>query len=194
LRDFEEHRRVNHPVYAGTIANQATFLGPTLGLGATMTFRGEGLRPALALHDAAHALVRAQREGVDEVIARTWLSDTFHEQEPELPRERPRHAPDLDRDGYRLISAEEAGREAVRFDRAPAVGDKVKVIVQFVAANEIGDAKPLVAGWWLELDEIARDHWSGTLDNVPRVPAPVVRGSRFWIRSDHVIEWAPAGG
>lgn len=60
--DFERHGRVDHPAYDGHIANQSTFLGPTLGLRARMTFRRRGLRPALQLLDASDALARAQAD------------------------------------------------------------------------------------------------------------------------------------
>lgn len=190
-RDFERRKRLEHPVYSGELANQATFLGPTLGLRASMAFQGAGLRPMLKLLDSSGALAQAQSMGVSDELARGWLAETVHDGEAE-PKG-PARTPQLQKDGYRLVTASESGRPGVRLPRRPSPGDLVKVVVEFLASDEKGIPKPTVAGWWLKLDDVGTtDTWSGTLENPPRVPAPISRGARFWIRPEHIIEFTPS--
>ena len=124
-------------------------------------------------------------------MARQWLAETVHAGEGEPPG--PRKTPELNKDGYRLITASESGRAPARLPRRPSPGDNVKVVVEFLGSDENGAPRSIVAGWWLKLDEVGvADTWSGTLQNPPRLPAPISRGARFWIRPDHIIEFTEA--
>lgn len=152
FRDFENRKRVNHPTYLGHLANQDNFLGPTLGRRARMSFLGVGQRPALTLLDGS-PLAKAQVEGVSEDVGREWIANSVHRAEPDPPG--PPKVPDLEKDGYRLLKAKEVGRSPARLPRAPKATDEVKVSAQFIASDEKGNPVPLVAGWWLQLDEVA---------------------------------------
>lgn len=190
FRDFESRKRVNHPSYQGHIANQDNFLGPTLGRRARMSFLGVGQRPALTLLDGS-PLAKAQVEGVSEDLGREWIAKSIHRGEPDPP-ERPKTL-DLEKDGYRLMKATDVGRSAASLPRSPKVMDEVKVAVQFIASDEKGDPAPIVAAWWLKLDDVSsKDTWSGTLANYPIVPAALWFGKRFWMGPEHVIEFRAA--
>jgi hypothetical protein len=184
--DFERRGRFDHPTYTGHIANQSNLLGPTLGLRATMAFLGQGLRPTLAL-ERPHPLAEAQANGITEPLACKWMAETFHEGEPD-PLEPPRRL-ELARDGYRVLTAREAGRPPAQLTEPLAVGQYVKVVVELLVSDEQGDPQEITAGWWFQLDHVAPDGTcTGTLTNVPRVPAALSRGARVWMDPDHIIE------
>lgn len=185
--DFERLNRADHRVYSGHLANQTNFLGPTLGLRAAMSFRRRGERPVLKLLESSQPLAQAQANGAAEALARQWMSETVHQGEPEPLG--PAKAPSLEKDGYRLLTAKEAGKTSVQLAQPPSVGSFAKVIVEFLGSDDKGEPQRMTAGWWLKLDETgADDRFSGTLDNVPRVPATVVLGTRFWVRAEHITE------
>lgn len=186
--DFEAHRREGHPAYRGRIANQGFYLAPTLGLAARMESRGPGLRPRLILDEAsAHPLARAQREGIDASVAQAWREELAHPDEPE-PARAP-YVATLDVHGWELIWPEAAGKSAYAFSTPPAVGDFVKVLVAFQASDAKGEVVTLTAGWWLEVEDASGATWRGVLDNYPKVPSTLVRGSRVWFSPKHVIDW-----
>lgn len=189
FEDFERRGRIDHPVYSGRIANQSDFLGPTLGLEAQMAFVERGMRPRLRITDETSPLAAA---AVDPTVVVKWMSDNYHDGEPEPPRAP--FIPTLDQHGWRLVDPDEAGREPFGFDAPPAEGDSLKVVVQFVASAEDGSPTLLVAGWWVTVDDVRNPKlWSGVLDSHPRVPATIARGSRMWFPPSFVLEHAPRG-
>lgn len=189
FEDFERHKRMRHPEYAGKIANQTQLLAPTLGVPAELYARADDQRPGLTLKDAAHPLAAAQRDGVPLETVRGWMSVGFHLDDPE-----PKGAPftgTLEKHGWTVLDPAEAGRTPAKLepDRPPKAGQAVKLVVRFVAADEEGNAAGLNAGWWVRLDDVSRpEPWSGTLDNYPRTPATLTRGSRLWFKPSQVIE------
>jgi hypothetical protein len=152
-------------------------------------FIGEGLRPCVAFTDPSHPLARAQQAGIDEALSDTWRAECLHIGDP-APIDAP-WRPDFATHGFEILTAEDLGREPATPARPPAAGDKVKVAVSFLAADEAGSPKRLNAGWWVVLDDVRRpDLWGGTLANHPRVPATIQLGSRLWIEPRHVLEYA----
>jgi hypothetical protein len=185
---FQAHRGEEHPPYAGRIANQSFYVEPTLGLPAHLVWRGPGLRPQLLLDEPeGHALARAQRDGIDAALAQAWREELAHKDEPE-PARTP-YAAALDVHGWELVFPEAAGKTTYVFSTPPAVGDFVKVLVAFRAADAKGDAVMLTAGWWLQVEDASGATWSGVLDNYPKVPSTLVRGSRVWFSPKHVLDW-----
>jgi hypothetical protein len=189
--DFERHHREDYGSYSGIIANQSNMFGPTLGVPVTMKFTRRGFRPTLIVTDTASKLAQAQQTGVDASVVIEWLSEASH---PDLPA--PKGAPfvaTLAGEGYEIVSASEAHRPKAALPRQPSTGDFVKVAVRFMASDEKGNATALLAGWWVELDDVTRsDLWSGTLSNNPKVPSTLSRGSRMWIRRDDAVDFKPA--
>lgn len=186
--NFELHERMHHPSYEGRIANQSTFLGPTLGLAARVDFLAPSMRPSLTLHDQTHPLARAQRFGIDRAQIDAWLAEKLHAGNLPPPLGVP-VAAELATHGWELTDPRELGGEPVQFDVSPEVGDAVKVIVSFIASDHAGDPTRLRAGWWITLDDVSNPNaWSGLLANVPLVPAPIGLGSRIWLHPRHVIE------
>lgn len=186
--DFEARGRTNHPSYEGRIANQSTFLGPTLGLATRVDFLAPGVRPSLVLYDQTHPLARAQTTGIAQEQIDAWMAEALHAGDPAPPLGQPFVA-QLVTHGWELTDPRELGDEPYAFDSTPEVGDTVKVIVSFIASDHKGDPTRIRAGWWVKLDDVSRpDAWSGLLANVPVVPAPLSLGSRIWLHASHVIE------
>jgi hypothetical protein len=190
FQDFESRKRMKHPTYQGTIANQTLLLAPSLGMKAEMYARADDQRPGLRFKDASHPLAMAQRDGVPVETVRGWMSMGFHLEDPEA-----KGAPfdgTLEKHGWAVLDPEEAGRTPAKLEQPPKAGKAVKVVVRFIAADEEGRATGLNAGWWVRLDDVSRPElWSGTLDNYPRVPATLTRGARLWLKPSQVVEVEP---
>lgn len=177
--------------FEGTVANQGLYGAPTLGLAALLEPRGEGWRPAIRFTDASHPLAVMQKDGVSETVWRQWLSDTFHQGEPE-----PLGAPfegALERHGWSILEPAAAGKTAVEFKAPPAKGDTVKVLMAVRTSDVNGDPSTINAGWWVRVDDTSRaDLWSGTLASETRVEATIRLGSRIWFKPGQVVQHALA--
>ena len=188
--DFEKRGRVHHPKYAGTVANQGLYGAPTLGLAAEMEFRGVGQRPLIRFTDDRHPLTALQKSGVSEALLRQWLSDAYHDGDPQ-PAGRPFQGK-LETEGWEIHLPSDLGKVPVKFESPPKEGDTVKVVMEVLTADLDGALATINAGWWVRLDDVSRpDLWSGTLASDTRVQATIMLGSRIWLRPDQVVQHDP---
>ena len=175
----------------GRIANQSDFFGPTLGVRVSLEARAPGWRPHIIAIDDAHALTRAQHEGIDRNRVVCWMSDEFHANEAR-PGLEP-FVPTLATHGWELLPASDGDKAPVSFDQPPAQRDTVKVIIRFLGADASGAPTPITAGWWLRIWDTTRpDVWGATLASIPRVPSTLMFGSPVWVRREHIFQHALA--
>lgn len=206
--DFAELQKLGdkgHPPYEATVANQAVYGEPILGLPAVIRpasadtqakspaakdrkYKRTEFRPQIFFADEEHLLTKYQNEGLPYDTLRGWLSDTAHDGEPE-PKEKPFEA-DLEEHEWVIDDPRELEEEVFTFKQPPKAGDAVKALFTVVVSDEQGEPSLINAGWWVRLDDVSRDGvWSGTLDNYPPLPATIRYMSRVWVRPNQVVDY-----
>jgi hypothetical protein len=78
LELYDDPRRIDEPAYSSWFGNRLPGFPDTFNLPAWVEVRVADERPQVVLHDGAHPLVRAQREGIDLAQAIAFVDPYMH--------------------------------------------------------------------------------------------------------------------